>query len=477
MQNWYLKKLDPIKAITGLIAVFFVAVQMLNPTKIVDSDTFWHIATGRWIVENQAIPVVDPFSWSAPGIPWLAFEWLFDIFIYLFSRIGPAGVYLFSVLLISLGLYLFWRLLNKVSQSKIVLIIIFLSSLFVMCFTWVPRPQLISYIGFIILLTVLISKDGKKFRYLPVIFLLWANFHPAALIGLAVFGVYVVLTFIPAFESGALKHSPLNRKTVLATFCASLFASCINPSGFTLWVHSFKTLNEPVFKWICEWQSPSHLFHILSIALIITAVIVAIITNKRNKIELFTVTLAVGTLLAVLTSVRHFPFFTISWAVMLLAVLKDIKLTPRLLSPIWGLVLGVAAFSLISVGWIGNDFSKLAERADYPVGAVEWLKENHAERVINHYNYGGYMIFMGVPVFVDGRADMYYFANKEDNAYSDWVKLFLKRSDSPEKAVEKYDADYILLNKNHPTLMYLSKCGYEERYRDDIAVIVEKPGS
>src|SRR5262245_28551789 len=41
-----------------------------------DGDTFWHLATGEWILRHGAVPTKDPFSYTFAGGPWQAHEWL-----------------------------------------------------------------------------------------------------------------------------------------------------------------------------------------------------------------------------------------------------------------------------------------------------------------------------------------------------------------------------------------------------------------
>jgi hypothetical protein len=47
-----------------------------------DPDTYWHVAVGRWIVENGRWPDVDVFSHTAAGQPWIAKEWFGQIALY-----------------------------------------------------------------------------------------------------------------------------------------------------------------------------------------------------------------------------------------------------------------------------------------------------------------------------------------------------------------------------------------------------------
>jgi hypothetical protein len=46
----------------------------------------------------------------------------------------------------------------------------------------------------------------------------------------------------------------------------------------------------------------------------------------------------------------------------------------------------------------------------YPVAAAEWMKANldvENMKLYNEYNYGSYLLFQGIPVFIDSRCDLY----------------------------------------------------------------------
>ena len=44
-----------------------------------DGDTGWHIRTGELVLNTGRVPAADPFSFSRPGAPWFAWEWLADV--------------------------------------------------------------------------------------------------------------------------------------------------------------------------------------------------------------------------------------------------------------------------------------------------------------------------------------------------------------------------------------------------------------
>src|SRR5215472_13335444 len=57
-----------------LVIATWVRNKLLN-----DSDTFWHIGVGNWILQHHRFPTVDPFSYTAFGKPWFAADWLLDL--------------------------------------------------------------------------------------------------------------------------------------------------------------------------------------------------------------------------------------------------------------------------------------------------------------------------------------------------------------------------------------------------------------
>jgi hypothetical protein len=44
-----------------------------------DSDTYWHIAAGKWIIAHHAVPRVDIYSFTKAGEPWISTSWLAQV--------------------------------------------------------------------------------------------------------------------------------------------------------------------------------------------------------------------------------------------------------------------------------------------------------------------------------------------------------------------------------------------------------------
>jgi len=52
---------------------------LLGPQLLNDPDTYSHVAFGRWIIAHRTVPFVDPFTHTAAGMHWVAFEWLSQV--------------------------------------------------------------------------------------------------------------------------------------------------------------------------------------------------------------------------------------------------------------------------------------------------------------------------------------------------------------------------------------------------------------
>ena len=44
-----------------------------------DSDTYWQIITGKWILDHNALPRVDIYSFTKAGDPWISSSWLAQV--------------------------------------------------------------------------------------------------------------------------------------------------------------------------------------------------------------------------------------------------------------------------------------------------------------------------------------------------------------------------------------------------------------
>ncbi len=125
--------------------------------------------------------------------------------------------------------------------------------------------------------------------------------------------------------------------------------------------------------------------------------------------------------------------------------------------------------------------------SSYPVEAATWILENlnlEEMRLYNEYNYGSYLLYRGIPVFIDSRADLYApefngAKNEEGkyegrNIFSDYINIS-SIGTYYETKFEEYDITHVIIVKNAKLNMFLSRNGkYNELYSDDKFIIYER---
>ena len=118
----------------------------------------------------------------------------------------------------------------------------------------------------------------------------------------------------------------------------------------------------------------------------------------------------------------------------------------------------------------------------YPVKASDYILENidlSKARLYNEYNYGSYLLFRGIPVFIDSRADLYspeFSGNKNEDIFTDFVETS-SIGKFYEDTFKKYKITHVITYKNSKTNMIITKTNdknYKELYSDDNFVLYER---
>lgn len=131
--------------------------------------------------------------------------------------------------------------------------------------------------------------------------------------------------------------------------------------------------------------------------------------------------------------------------------------------------------------------NKYINSSSYPVEASTWILENldvENIRLYNEYNYGSYLLFRGIPVFIDSRADLYapeFNGTKNEegkyegrNIFSDYINIS-SIGTYYETKFEEYDITHVIVVKKAKLNMFLSRnSDYKELYSDDNFVIYER---
>ena len=159
--------------------------------------------------------------------------------------------------------------------------------------------------------------------------------------------------------------------------------------------------------------------------------------------------------------------------------MDDVKKLFKEMTGLYGFCITLCIFVIVGTNIYKPKLDdKYVDESSYPVQACDYILENldvSNMRIYNEYNYGSYMLYRGIPVFVDSRADLY---TPEFNPGCTVFDDFLNISNIGtyyENKFEEYDITHIICFKNAKLNMFLSRnYEYKELYSDDRFVIYER---
>ena len=160
-------------------------------------------------------------------------------------------------------------------------------------------------------------------------------------------------------------------------------------------------------------------------------------------------------------------------------------LLEKLVKPV-GMVVLICVMGLFSLNYMEPKIKLKQSYIDetaYSVKACDYiLNESGIDlskaRFYNEYNYGSYMLFRGIPVFIDSRADLYSpeFNGLDEDIFMDFINtsnigVFY------EDTFEKYGITHVICYKNAKMNMIITKTNdpnYNLLYSDNNFVVYER---
>lgn len=365
-----------------------------------DGDVSWHIATGQWIIAHQAIPTVDPFSFTWAGKPWVAIEWLAELAMAAaFGLAGYAGIAALATLALGAlhGLVYFnavrfvrpWVAAGIVVAMDLVLVPMMLA-----------RPHLLAW-PLIALWTLVMLRAREKGRAPPfpwaLLMVLWANLHGSFVMGLAIAGAFGLDALVGDKDRGRV----VRQWGLFGLAC--LAAVFVNANGVEGVLHPLRIANLAMLPLIDEWK-PSN----PSVTPFFFAVLVAVtygMWSRRPRLSPVRWLLLGALLVLAMLQVRHQAVLAIVAAMILptgfaRAVRKaapDRRLAGLAAAGLGALVLVRAVLPLQPPENETNPWQLIA--------AVP--ADLRDQPVLNGYAMGGPLILAGIRPYVDGRGDMY----------------------------------------------------------------------
>ena len=285
------------------------------------------------------------------------------------------------------------------------------------------------------------------------------------------------------------KNSAVKWLILVMIICA--FTGLLTPLGDTPYTYLIKTMQGNTTNSISEHQ-PLTLYNNKYMMIFFTLVIGILIFTK-TKVTLKDLFMVAGLMFLSFMSRRQISLFILmvtpifaKWVFNIFEKYdkngtKDfIKLMQTWIGKIITLLLVIVCCLVI---WIPKKDNKFIDKAKYPVDASNWILENldvNNIKLYNEYNYGSYLLFRGIPVFIDSRADLYApeFNKTEENEGRDIFSDYINISSIGtyyENKFEEYDITHVIVVKNTKLNMFLSRNNeYKELYKDDYFVIYER---
>ncbi len=392
---------------------------------VLDLDVWWHLSVGDWIVQHHAVPHDGILSRTAADRPWMAYSWGYEVLLSrAYAWFGFLGIGLFgTALTIAVAAALFWMIF-RLSGRFWLAWILSIAVYFAFLFNIMPRPVFFSMLMFTVTLTLLLdaNRTGRvqTLYWLPLVFLLWANFHVQFIYGLFAVGLFVGTNLLQRLATGLrvqpdfLLSPTLPTPATLIVFASCIIATFCGPYTFHLYDVVFGYANSKIFySMITELQAlsfagPSHFVEMFLAAGAFFAL------GWRKKLDLFKLALLVAACVFAFRTTRDAWFLCITAA----GILADFSTPPGerdqnlRFSELAGVGLAVA-FLLVLVARNADFDQRGLDRAisgQFPVDAVNYLR-NHpvGGPLYNSFDWGGFLIFYmpQYPVAIDGRGDLY----------------------------------------------------------------------
>lgn len=431
-----------IKKKTILVSVSFFILfagffYVFASSDIWDYDFWWHLSTGRYIVETGKVPDTDPFTYTESLTEnknlfadrknlILKQYWLAQVIFYqLYSYAGPKSIILLrSFLLISIFFLIYFRFSELKVNPYISFVYLFLLYVQILRSTG-DRPVLFTILFTVVIFILLerfVEKRGKSIFLAMPVMLFWANLHGGFIIG----NIIIVVFMLGEGVKIILKKSKFSGREIAIFYAATFLAlgcSYLNPAGW----NAFSIALSPEYKFmeagIHEYQSLLSQYtertSSLNYGALVFMVLFPVVLLIRNKrLDITRVLLMTGLYIMAAKTVRYGVYYACIGTLFLgeetnviidgifrkkLSEVAYEKMTSlfTILIFLSSLFFFVGIFRFEALGF------NIAKGYSVPVKAVDFVENNKIPGILfNDGGYGGYLAWRLYPwkkTFTDTR--------------------------------------------------------------------------
>lgn len=442
-----------------------------------NSDTFFIIKTGEYIVQNGIVPTVNPFV-IHEGYGIIVQQWLFDVLIYLFYSIGGFfGVYLYSACILVITMLMMYRFFGLYSQNKQLKIFLMAACIMFGCSFMVARPTSISFL--LCLSAVMVMETYRQKQkpavlfWLPVISLLMINFHASMWPVMFVLLVpFLFFDSLPRFKEFGFKKALgiyfsewfHKWKLALLAVLGMVLIGFLNPNGIRgmgYLVLSYGSAN--MANVISELKVPQITSTCGILCILAIILLIMYMHSHRNNIDFAKFYMAAGTIILAMMHYRDMWFLFFGMTPIILTLVKNFQLknnkefpsaVPYLvLNVCHVLVIAVLGILLLNVGNLDVKDSNAT-----PIEALEYLDCKSKDEIVlfTEFNNGAFMEFHDYKVYMDARPELFQKKiNGKENVYTEYLLVYTGSADF-EAFLNKYGFTHLIVLDGTAFSGYLS---------------------
>lgn len=436
--------------------------------KTFQNDTFYTIKVGEAILEH-GIDMKDHFS--IHKLDYTYPHWLFDIIIYKIHDLGGLNaLYITSIITFIITGISFYFINLKKNKSYFLSLLFSILAVIMLARYIAIRAQVFTYLLFLLEIFFIeqLLEKGKK-RYIVGLFIiniLIANLHAA------VWPLYFVLMLPYLFEylvaiiNNKIKNKPKlnifanriileknkNIKVLALIFIISLALGLLTPIGDVPYTYFIKIMQGNTMEHIDEHKPLILVQNLFVVGYIVIMLTTLIFTKVR--VRLSDLAMMAGLILMSFIGMRHIALLGIIGMFYLCRLVSNIGLinTKKQLDfdlPWYGIIVVTITIIITSSIVYNINFKEEFVNPDiYPVQMVKYMKENlemDKVRLYNEYDFGSYLIYKDIPVFIDSRSDLYTkpFNNKKD-IFDESINI----TQNYGRIFKKYEITHILTYKD-----------------------------
>ncbi len=466
---------EPLNILRLLVIFSFFLFFFISLLKIDlhDYDFWWHLATGKYIIENKSLPDKDPFTYTTKDTHIerksviLKGYWLGQVVFYkVYSQWNLKGIIILRSLLMVIFLFFAFMTIKKQTVSELVALI-FTAVIFLIQRSYSgERPHLFTFTIFSIIFYLLEDyriNRSRKVYLIPILVMILSNMHPGYVVCIMLVTLYLIgegvrYLFNKAYKDGIFRG-------LLILWVITVIFSMLNPNGALMLKLMFYVHGGEHIKGIVEFQ-PTFYFFLNKIVPLQYPYIAFLLLSLLGlgyikRIGTIHVLLLLIFTIMSFVAIRYVIFYMCISAPILAGLivnLQDRKMFRwlRFLKRNEGLLYLTACITGIFMVFTAiPSFAKDEYRVDtayyFTEGVANFLSNVEIEgNMFNDYGQGGYLIWRLYPdkkVFIDGRA-------LEPEVYKDYQKvinLSKEKGRSWEDMVEKYNISYFVLT---PLFLY-----------------------